>query len=98
MVPDLALVSRCPEWREVKQNLWQSIAPSGHGPKGQDSLALGEPRVHPIGANLLCYDIFEPEFCDAWKIPKVRAPAVANRRAPLPDSIQAPQRVEPDGE
>ena len=59
---------------------------------------FGEPRLKPIGANLFCYNIFEPGFCGTWKIPKGRVPAVANGRSPLPDSIQAPRRVEFDGE
>lgn len=57
-----------------------------------------DPGLNPIGANLFCYNIFGPGFCGAWKIPKGRTPAVANRRSPLPDSIQAPPRVGFDGE
>jgi hypothetical protein len=61
-------------------------------------LTQGKPGVNPIGANLFCYNIFEPGFCGTWKIPKGRTPAVANRRSSLPDSIQAPPPVGFDGE
>jgi hypothetical protein len=57
-----------------------------------------QPRVYPIGANLFCCNIFEPGFCGTWKIRKGHAPVVANRPWSLPDLIQAPPRVEFDGE
>jgi hypothetical protein len=65
-------------WLEDKERSELSFAPNRH-----ENLALGfspgfNLGFNPISANLLCYDMSEPEFCVLWETLTIREQNVAS--------------------